>query len=143
MTFIRHAAAAVALMLAGSAPASAQPATASITGMWLNPHRTVVVRTGACGEKLCGWVVWASAQAQEDARDGGVTRLVGTALLEDYRPGRPGNWSGTVFIPDMGKRFYSEIEQVGADDMKLKGCILHGLICRSQMWHRITDLPHA
>jgi uncharacterized protein (DUF2147 family) len=139
--------AAAALLLGAAVPlAAAQPAAAaqpSIYGTWLNPHGTVAVRTGPCSDRLCGWIVWASAQAQEDARDGGVTRLVGTALLEDYRPEGSGSWSGTVFLPDKGRRFYSEIEQVDANNMKVKGCILHGLICRSQVWRRIADAPRG
>lgn len=138
-----------ALLFAGTAaaapvaPAVASAATPTIVGTWMNPRGTVAVRTGACGDRLCGWVVWASAQAQEDARDGGTTRLVGTALLENYRADGDGGWAGTVFVPDRNQRFYSEIAQVDADAMELKGCILHGLICRSQVWHRIAELPRG
>jgi uncharacterized protein (DUF2147 family) len=131
MTAIRRLATAIttALILCGTAQAHAGPSSNSIAGTWMNPHNTVAVHTGACGEKLCGWVVWASAEAQSDARDGGTARL--------------GGWSGTVFVPDRGQRFYSEIEPVDANAMKLKGCILHGLICRSQVWRRIPETPRG
>jgi uncharacterized protein (DUF2147 family) len=146
MTPLRHRIIGATLALIGAgaalAPAAAQPAAPSIYGVWLNPHKSVAVRTGPCADRLCGWIVWANAEAQSDARDGGVDRLVGTALLENYRPDGTNSWSGTVFVPDMGKRFYSEIEQIDANDMKVKGCILHGLICKSQIWHRIADVPH-
>lgn len=145
MTAIRRLASAIttALVLCGAAQAHAAPSSNAIAGTWMNPHGTVAVHTGACGEKLCGWVVWASAEAQADARDGGTARLVGTALLENYRPDGAGGWSGTVFVPDRGQRFYSEIEPVDANAMKLKGCILHGLICRSQVWRRIPETPRG
>lgn len=148
MVSFRSAVAAAAVMLAGvAAPAAAQgqpqPAAPSIYGLWMNPYRSVAVHTGACADRLCGWIVWANQAAQDDARDGGVPRLIGTALLEQYRQQRGGSWAGTVFVPDMGRRFYSIIEQVDADTMKVKGCILHGLLCRSQVWHRIDALPHA
>lgn len=126
-----------------SQPAAATPATHPIYGVWMNPYKSVAVRTGPCGDRLCGWIVWANDEAQTDARDGGVTKLIGTALLENYRSDKPGNWSGTVFVPDMGRRFYSIIQQIGPNDMKVKGCILGGLICKSQVWHRIADVPHA
>ncbi|NIJ21525.1 uncharacterized protein (DUF2147 family) [Sphingomonas naasensis] len=127
-------------LLAAPAIASARPAR-SPEGMWLNPHGSVAVRAGACGDRICGWVVWASAAAQKDARESGVDKLIGTELLEDYRPYGQARWSGTVFVPDMGRHFASEIEALSPDRLKVKGCILGGLICKSQVWTRIAQLP--
>jgi uncharacterized protein (DUF2147 family) len=152
------ATAAVGMLAAAITPATAQPQTKAsaqaqaspptpptnpIYGMWINPYRSVAVRTGPCGERLCGWIVWANQEAQDDAREGGTPKLIGTALLENYRNDKPGSWSGTVFVPDMNRRFYSIIQQVAPDQMKVKGCILGGLLCKSQIWHRIGELPHA
>lgn len=159
MVSIRGATIAAAMMLCGASgvaaraqaqtpapappPVRPHPAPPSIYGLWMNPYGSVVVHTGACADRLCGWIVWANQEAQNDAREGGVPRLIGTALLEQYRQQRGGSWAGTVFVPDMGRRFYSIIEQVDANSMKVKGCILHGLLCKSQVWHRIEELPHA
>ncbi|HTN13170.1 MAG TPA: DUF2147 domain-containing protein [Sphingomonadaceae bacterium] len=110
-------------------------------GIWLNPHRTVAVRTGSCGEKLCGWIVWASHTAQSDARESGVGKLIGIELLEDYRPGAPGKWSGSVYVPDMGHSFPSTITRVGQEDLKIRGCLIGGFLCKSQVWHRIEKTP--
>ncbi len=147
MFAFRLAAAVAALMTAVAVPATAEPQGASspapIYGTWMNPYKSVAVRTGPCGDRLCGWIVWANQEAQDDAREGGTPKLIGTALLENYRAEKPGNWSGTVFVPDMNRRFYSIIQQVGPDQMKVKGCILGGLLCKSQLWHRIADVPHA
>jgi uncharacterized protein (DUF2147 family) len=136
-SFIRLA----VLALTASTAAAAQ--TPLEGGLWMNPHGTVAVRTGACGGKLCGWVAWADADSLADARDAGVERLVGTELLENYVPDGPGAWSGTVFVPDKGRRFSSEINQLSPDRLKIKGCILGGLICRSQVWTRIGHLPRG
>lgn len=131
---------ALAAALTAPAIAAAQPAR-SPDGLWLNPHGSVAVRTGACGDSICGWVVWASDAAQRDARESGIDRLVGTELLEDYRPSGPARWSGTVFVPDMGRHFSSEIDALSPAQLKIKGCILGGLICKSQVWSRIEQLP--
>lgn len=133
---------AVWALLALAAPAlSANVPLHQPEGLWLSPHNNVAVRTGACGERLCGWIVWADAEAQSDARDGGTARLVGTELLEDYLPEGKGNWRGTVFVPDMGRRFSSQISQLSPQQMRVKGCILGGLICKSQIWTRIDRIP--
>ncbi|WP_423140654.1 DUF2147 domain-containing protein [Parablastomonas sp. CN1-191] len=121
--------------------ATGQPAYASpppgIDGMiWINPFNSVKVRTEQCGESLCGRVVWATPGAEEEAREGGTARLVGTELLQDYRPSGPGRWSGHVFVPDMGHRFSSTLELQGGGKLKVSGCILAGLVCKSQIWRR-------
>jgi uncharacterized protein (DUF2147 family) len=41
-----------------------------------------------------------------------------------------------VFVPDMKRKFYSRIEQQGPDKLKISGCILGGLLCKSQYWTR-------
>lgn len=135
-------AATTAAILLSMAPltGSAASAASSVDGLWMNPHNSVAVRTGACGTKLCGWVAWASPDALSDARESGVTNLIGTALLENYVPRQDGGWAGTVYVPDMGRRFASTISQVQGG-LQIKGCILGGLICKSQLWHRIDQLP--
>ena len=137
------------IALLAAVPAAAAPAlppapAASPGGVWLNPHRSVAVRTGRCGTgQLCGWIVWASAEAQADARDAGVARLIGTALLQDYRPDGEGRWKGTVFVPDRGRGFLSEIALLSPGELQVKGCILGGLLCKSQVWTRIAEPPRG
>jgi uncharacterized protein (DUF2147 family) len=136
--------AALAFLFSAALPAG--PALAAVAvrppeGIWLGPHNNVAVRTGACGNRLCGWVVWADGEAQADARDGGVDRLIGTELLEDYRPDGKDQWRGTVFVPDMGRRFASQINQLSPGKMRVKGCIWGGLFCKSQIWTRIDRVP--
>jgi uncharacterized protein (DUF2147 family) len=137
--------AALACLAGGSEAQSAStptiPAIASqAVGIWINPRGSVKVQTGACAGSaagdLCGWVVWASPQAETDARDSGVSQLMGTELLRGYRTVGHGLYRGQVYVPDMGRTFYSTIEQRGANDLKISGCILGGLLCKSQDWHR-------
>jgi uncharacterized protein (DUF2147 family) len=105
-------------------------------GLWKNPKGTVVVRTDTCGTNLCGTVVWASQEAIADARDGGNGRLIGMQLLHGYHRDRPGHWTGDVYVPNMGRSFYSTIVRKGANQLVIAGCILHGFICRHQEWSR-------
>lgn len=118
-------------------PAMPAQAADPVMGSWINPHGTVTVTTGACQDRLCGWVSHANAEALADAADAGVPHLVGTTLLQDYRPKGAGHWAGRVYVPDMGRTFYSTIEQQGPDALKISGCLLGGFLCRSQLWHRV------
>lgn len=134
-----HLVAFAATVLLALAPVDAgaqPPPAASPIGTWINPRGTVQVKTGPCGANLCGWVIWASPQALEDARSSGVDTLIGTELLRNYQPAGPREWHGQVYVPDMGETFYSRIVQLNSDSLKISGCILGGLICKSQIWRK-------
>lgn len=109
---------------------------APIYGVWLDHHKAVKVATQACGKALCGKIVWATPQAREEAREAGTDPLIGLEVLSNYHRTGSGTWEGRVFIPDMKRKFYSRIEQEGPDKLKISGCILGGLLCKSQYWTR-------
>ncbi len=118
------------------APASATATATPVDGVWHNPKNSVAVRAGACGDRLCGWVVRANDAAQADAHDGGTPTLIGTALLREYRPSGRNTWSGTIFVPDMGRSFGSTLALVDANTISVKGCLIGGFLCKSQIWRR-------
>ncbi|MGA1799464.1 DUF2147 domain-containing protein [Sphingomonas sp. 4RDLI-65] len=125
----------MALAMIASSPAPV-PTTSPVEGIWHNPKNSVAVKTGACGDRLCGWVVRASDEAQADARDGGTPKLIGTALLREYRPSGRNKWSGTIFVPDMGRTFGSTLMLVDANTISVKGCLIGGFLCKTQIWRR-------
>lgn len=122
---------------AGTADAARVAGNSAFIGTWINPRGTVAVETRACGVALCGKVSWAAAQAQQDAADAGVRALVGTEILQDFRPAASGRWEGTVFVPDMGRSFQSIIAMQDGGRMRVSGCILGRWICKSQLWRRL------
>lgn len=128
---------ALALPAPTIAQSSAPAAPQSNHGIWIGPHNNVKVETGDCGGNLCGWIVWAAPDAEQDAREGGVAKLVGTELLQNFRRTGDSKWEGRVFVPDMGRTFYSTITRLDPASLKISGCILGGLICKSQIWHRV------
>ena len=121
--------------LTAAAPAMTSR-TATPFGHWLNPHGDVEVAVTPCGAMLCGTVVWVGGKALADAADAGAGQLLGTQLLRDYRRQNDGGWQGEVFVPDMGESFFSRIHQLDPGHLKISGCVLHGLICKSQTWTR-------
>lgn len=126
-----------ALALAGSSGAQAAQDDAAIYGVWSNAKGTLHVQTAGCGERLCGSVVWATEKAKTDSLKGGVTQLVGTQLLQEYRKTGRDSWAGRVFIPDMGRSFSSRIQRLSTGELKISGCLIGGFICKSQTWHRV------
>jgi uncharacterized protein (DUF2147 family) len=106
-------------------------------GRWINPRGSVVVETGSCGNDLCGKVSWASAEAKQDASAAGINPLIGIELLQDYSRAQNGIWHGRVYVPDMRRTFQSTISVQDPKDLRISGCLLGGLVCKSQIWHRL------
>ena len=130
------------LLLAVASAANASSAASDpVIGVWINADRSAKVETKACGRSLCAAVVWASAEAVRKAKKAGTDPLLGVELLSDYQRKASGIWQGQVFVPDMNRHFFSRIEPAGINRMKLSGCVLSGLICKSTLWTR--DNPMA
>lgn len=128
---------AAALLLVGQ-PALAQPASADAFGVWRNPKDNVRVEIRPCGEAACGTVVWASPKAQAKARKAGTESLVGTQVLKNLElDQRRGVWRGKVFVPELNRNFTGLAEPVDAGRLLAKGCIVGGLLCKSQVWTKV------
>ena len=123
------------LLVLQSATPAADP-HAPIIGNWHNPKNTVAVHTGRCGQNLCGWVIRASDKAKADVAKRGYPPLIGTALLRGYRNTGRMRWAGQIYVPDMGRAFGSTVEMIDADTLNVKGCLIGGIICKSQIWRR-------
>ncbi len=133
---ITIALAAAFAVFAGQAVTAQGP---GVEGVWSNPKGSVQVKTGTCGGKLCGVVVYASQKAQADAKKAGAQPLIGTTLLRGYRANGSAQWAGEVYVPDRKASYYSTIQLVDAQTLKVSGCVLGGLICKSQLWHRVPS----
>ena len=132
----RFTAAATALALAAT-PAAAQ---ANIEGHWTNPKRTTLVRVERCdGKAYCAVVLKASAKAQANARKGGTDPLVGTQLLRRITPKSEGRWTAQLFVPDINKTSNVELRQLELNQLKVTGCAVGRLLCRSQIWVRVES----
>ena len=117
------------------------PAATSLAGTWANPSASVIVEIAACGEvALCGRVNWASDKAKADARKGGTDPLIGTELLRDFVPSGAGRWKGTLFVPDLKRTTKADLREIAPDRLKIRGCAVGGVLCKSQIWTR-ADPP--
>ncbi|WP_447727704.1 DUF2147 domain-containing protein [Sphingomonas koreensis] len=127
-----------AMALATPVVAQAGDVALPVTSEWRNPKDSVRIRFSPCGQdRMCGIVTWASEKAKADARRGGTDQLVGTNLFRNFQRVAPGEYKGHVFVPDMNRTFSGHMEIKG-DSMIGKGCVLAGLICKQQVWTRIS-----
>ena len=126
---------ALAIIFAFVAPSAvqAQP-RAPIEGNWKNPIGSAIITVAPCGDLLCGKVAWASARGQREASTG-TSNVVGTTVLTGFK--QTGNrWTGRLFIPDDNVHVSAKLQLLGERQLKLTGCAVAGLFCRSQIWTR-------
>jgi len=109
-------------------------------GIWSNPKGSVHVEVRPCGDAACGFVVWANAKAQADARKGGTENLIGLQIFRDFERESDGSWKGKVFVPDLNRTFSGGAIPIDARTLRTRGCIFAGLGCKSQIWTRV-DRP--
>ena len=118
--------------------AAAQPmAHAPIEGLWKNPIGSAIIAVAPCGDALCGKVVWASERGRREVA-ATTSHVVGMTVLTAVRPNGHG-WTGKLYIPDDNIHVGAKLQLVGPRQLKLTGCALAGLFCRSQIWTRTGE----
>ena len=118
--------------------AAAQPTQhAPIEGLWKNPIGSAIIAVAPCGNALCGKVVWASARGQREVAKT-TSNVVGTTVLTELKPKGKG-WAGKLFVPDDNIHVSARLQLLSATQLKLTGCALAGVICRSQVWTRTEE----
>ncbi len=116
--------------------AAAQPAPAPIEGYWKNPIGSAIILVAPCGNALCGKVAWASARGRHEvART--TSNVVGMTVLTGLTlKGKGKRWTGSLYIPDDNIHVSARLQLVGNRQLKLTGCAIAGLFCRTQIWTR-------
>jgi len=139
----------VAIMALGALDANAaQPA--EVVGVWLNSQGTTRVRIGPCGAALCGTIVWLQTSNNPQTGEPLTDRnnpdpanrnrpILGLQILTDLKPGSTaGEWTGKVYAPSDGKIHDATFLMDGPNSIKMEGCALAGLICRTRIWTRVN-----
>jgi len=133
----------------GLATALTGPALAGDpSGTWLTEGGKSQVRLANCGEALCGRIQWlkepsdpATGKPKRDARNPDPSKrdrpIVGVDILLGMRPDQtPNQWAGDIYNPEDGKTYQARLILQDARTLQVKGCVLGGLICKSQAWLR-------
>lgn len=118
---------------------AAQGSENVLSGYWSNQTGSVTVLIAPCVQDgWCGTVQWASDKAKADAARHGTPTLVGTELLHGFIAVAPDRWKGRLFIPDMNRTSKAELRLVDPDRVRIRGCAVGGMVCKSQTWTRIV-----
>jgi uncharacterized protein (DUF2147 family) len=139
---LRFALCAVAALAVASPALAADP-----HGVWLTEPGTSRIRIADCGGALCGTIVWLKdpndAETQKprlDKFNADASKrsrpLMGVTIVIGMKPAGTDKWSGQVYNAEDGKTYTGSVIMQGANALKLEGCALAGLLCKSQTWTR-------
>ena len=85
-----------------------------------------------CGEAVCG-VIARTFDAEGEYR----SENIGKTLVIDMEPQGGGEYKGKVWRPSNDKIYIGRMELDG-HALYLDGCVLGGLICKTQTWSRVN-----
>ena len=119
----------------------------SFFGTWLTEDKKGKVRITNCGGALCGNLVWlqepldpATNQPKLDKENADAGKkgrpLLGIPIVLEMRPNGADKWEGKVYNASDGGTYTGSFTLTGANTALLKGCVMGGLICKSQTWTR-------
>ncbi|MBB3764948.1 DUF2147 domain-containing protein [Sphingomicrobium lutaoense] len=123
----------LALLAAPASAGSPHP----LDGKWKEGN--LVIDIAPCGPAMCGTVVSASEKQKERARKGSGINLVGSRLITDIQPDGPNRYKAKVFVADRNMNASGRIEQISSDRIKVRGCVVLGIFCKSEEWRRVGN----
>ena len=130
-----------------AAPALAEPGA---LGVWATEEEKSHIEIYACGEKLCGRIVW----LKEPLNDEGTEKLdinnedpalrespiVGLEIMTGFVERGERKWGkGRIYDPENGKLYKAKFELKDADTLKVRGFIGISILGRNQIWTRVQD----
>lgn len=123
----------VALLLVMlAAPASAEPRS-QLIGEWWTPGFNARVRIQACGDAVCGHIVWLWDEQARGVVDRGP--LIGKAVIDGMRATEPLRWSGgRLYNPEDGRDYKGSLQLRSPSSLLVDGCVL--FICQTQVWRK-------
>ena len=55
----------------------------------------------------------------------------------------PFRYDGEIYNPEDGETYGGYVEVLGADVIRLNGCVLYGLVCQGEEWQRVVMPPET
>lgn len=133
-----------AALIAGASLMMIDSAAAqSPTGNWSTGKARV--RIADCGGALCATITALNEPNDEEGKPKvdknnanaalRSRKIVGISILSGMKAAGENSWKGSIYNPEDGKT-YSANMSVAGSTLKVQGCALGGLICKSQTWSR-------
>jgi uncharacterized protein (DUF2147 family) len=136
------------LLVAGSmTDAGAVDPNGTPMGTWHTQGRLAQVLITKCAENLCGAIVAlkdpidpATGKPQTDTENEDATKrnrpVIGLQVVIGMKQAGANTWSGQFYSPEDGKTVSGNLLLKDANTLSVQGCLLGGLLCRTETWTR-------
>lgn len=102
---------------------------ADLSGTWQRANGHSRMRFEACDKATCGAIAWIKPGTKTSAH-------VGEKVFFDLTKAGEAEWRGKAFNPEDGRTYAGSVSLQGAT-LVTKGCVLGGLICKSETWTKV------
>jgi len=117
------------------------------TGTWLTEEGKATVRVTDCGGALCGTIIALKEPNDPQTGTPKVDKnnvdaskrsrpIIGVQLVTGLKPAGANKWSGQIYNPEDGKTYNASVTLQNANTITVQGCILGGVICKTNTWTR-------
>jgi uncharacterized protein (DUF2147 family) len=140
MKRFKFAGALAALAFAAAMPVAALAAAEDAIGTWKDTETGGITQVYNCGAGICIKVVTPSKDRAVDSNNPDPKlkgrSMAGVVIMNGAAKDTADRWKGQVYNSEDGKTYTGYLEVKGKNEVKLEGCILGGLVCKSHVWKR-------
>ena len=128
-------AALVAVVLLAPGVAGQNPVS-DVTGLWIDHTGQGAVEIAACGDRVCGRVVWLKNPSHK-SKNGKL--ICGTQVLGNLQRQSSTAWeSGWIYNPEDEERFSAALQLTNANTLLVTGYLGVKLLGETYTWKRST-----
>jgi uncharacterized protein (DUF2147 family) len=137
---LRFTAAAGCVAALFALPASSFAAAEDAIGTWKDAETGGITQVYSCEGGICIKIVTPSKAREKDDKNPNPAlkgrSMAGVVIMQGAAKDGPDRWKGKVYNSEDGETYTGYIEVKGKDEVKLEGCVLGGIICKSHQWRR-------
>jgi uncharacterized protein (DUF2147 family) len=131
----------IAAMLLGTLPTLAFAAAEDAFGNWRDAETGATFTVYSCGGGLCIKVASSAKDGEKDVNNSNpelrARPLAGIVLMSGASKNGDQRWTGKLYNAEDGNTYTGNLSVAGKNEIKLEGCILGGIICKSRIWRRM------
>ena len=121
-------------------PASCFAAAEDAVGTWKDTETGATTQIYSCGGGICVKVVTPSKGREADNNNPDPKlkgrSMAGVTIMTGAVKDGADRWKGQLYNSEDGKTYSGWVIVKSKDEVKLEGCVLAGIICKSRVWRR-------
>lgn len=129
-----------ALGFALALPAPSFAAAEDAFGTWRDAETGGILSIYACNGGMCIKVLTPGKGREIDDKNPDPAlkgrSMAGAVLMEGAAKADADRWKGKLYNSEDGDTYTGYVTSKAKDEVKLEGCVLAGLICKSRVWKR-------